>query len=99
MKGFHKWRWRLLAIWVCIFTILTALGLHIAENAADYGVKSRKAICALVQDERTRINNSKKFLKTHPKGAPGIATPADIRLTIKNQQQSVKVLNDEVHCP
>ncbi len=98
-NGFHKWRWRMLTLWVVAFTIITAVAFNTARSTSQDGVNSRNALCALVQDYRIRIAGAEKFLLEHPEGVKGIITATELNNQIRQQTRTSMVLDREIGCP
>ena len=78
----------LLVLSVAALSILLVWNLRLSNE----GRHAHAAICALESDLQQRVDNGRQFLKDHPKGLPGIATAAQIRSTIRNEERTVKKL-------
>lgn len=68
---------------------LTAFVLTTRANEA---AETHTAICGLVEDLEVRTESTRTFLKTHPRGLPGIASPAVIRDSLRNQERTLAAL-------
>lgn len=64
------------------------------ENSQDterVAKQTHAALCTLSQDLQQRVDDSRRFLKHHPHGIPGISR-ADIQRSITAQQSTIKAL-------
>lgn len=80
---------------VILFVYLTLMGgaiLGTALYAYQIARSAHDAGCALRADQIDTFHSSIEFLKTHPDGAPGLATRADILRRMIALRQSVDSL-------
>lgn len=71
-----------------LYVCLIGAGVYIyVENHS-----SKQAICALRSDLESRTTSTKKFLKKHPKGIPGVPITT-IQEGLHNQERSIKALS------
>jgi hypothetical protein len=75
-RAIHPWRWRLLALWIVIFTIVAFWGIRTNRDLGRDGRQAHDAICVLKDDFKRRIADSERFLNEHPNGIPGITAQA-----------------------
>lgn len=87
----HKVRWRLLAVWVTVFTVATGWALREQREQSKSGRDAKIVLCALKHDLSLRIDSGVSFLKTHPEGLPGVPA-STIRNSLRNQQQTLAAL-------
>ena len=86
---------RLLAVvgTLVILFLLVRLTIRVGDNQT----ANTQALCALRADYQKRIDTSRKFLVTHPRGIPGISAGV-IRTGIVNSQRTVTALGP-LTCP
>lgn len=73
-----------LALAVCSLSA----AVYVIVTKANEGSETHAAICALVGDLEARTVASREFLKEHPEGLPGLATAAQIRESVHNQERT-----------
>lgn len=56
-----------------------------------------KGLCAIRNDSEARVQQSKKFLKEHPNGIPGISSE-QLKRSVDTSGRTVRALAD-IHCP
>lgn len=92
-KPLHVVRWRLLGVWIAVFTAVTFWTIyHVRSDEAH----TKAALCTFRADLIQRIEQSTVFLAEHPHGIPGIPA-ATIRDGIRNQQRTINALSS-LHC-
>ena len=91
---YHIWRWRLISLWVIVFTCVT---FYSVQQNRSLSQQTHAALCTFKHELEGRIVASKRFLSEHPNGLPGIATPQEIQQDIKNRQAAVDSL-EILHC-
>lgn len=72
-----------------VFLYLAAVVLVLIVFSASK--KQHDALCDLRQDRQRQVDNSRSFLREHPRGIPGI-TPSQIQQGIDIQQATVDAL-------
>lgn len=87
----HPWRWRLLAIWIILFTAIAFWGMRTNRETARDGHQAHDAICVLKVDLRRRIHDSEKFLNNNPNGLPGISAQV-ISDSLEGQRRTLSAL-------
>lgn len=93
----HPWRWLFISIWIIIFTAVVIWILHDQRNTINKIKTAQTALCVMRGDLEQRIHGANEFLRTHPKGIPGI--PASlIRDNVVQQQRTLKSLAP-LDCP
>ena len=85
--GFHKWRWRLVTLWIVGFTLVTAYGLK-------QGATALEGLCALRTDIQARHDTSIAYLAQHPEQEPirGITRQALLN-SVKQQERTLDALS------
>ncbi len=71
---------------------VAAISAYLLTHRANEGSETHSAICALVQDLESRTEQTKGFLLSHPEGIPGLATPAQLREQLTNQERTLNAL-------
>lgn len=77
---------------VVLFAAVVGGGLYLAVTQSTEGAETHEAICALASDLETRTDGTRVFLKTHPHGLPGIASAAQLRESLHNQERTLAAL-------
>lgn len=91
--GFHKWRWRFIAIWIVVFTLATAYGLQLGRQA-------HTGLCGIKANTQAAYDESVKYLKTHPDGLVSqktgevLISAAQIQATLDRQAATLVALKD-----
>lgn len=70
-----------------------AFGVYLLTHRVSEGTETHEAVCALVSDLETRTEDTRAFLKTHPHGVPGLATTAQLRESLSNQERTLAALS------
>lgn len=84
------------AAFVLSLVLLLAVGgitVFVVAGKSSEGTETHEAICALIGDLEERTDASKKFLAEHPEGIPGLASAAQIRESLHNQERTRDALN------
>lgn len=99
----HRARWKALAIWAAVFTVITFFSLYQLQTYANEnrgrakeGQQAHDSICALKDNLRQRVRGATKFLHDNPNGIPGIP-PATIRASNARDRNTLVSLR-EVSC-
>jgi hypothetical protein len=84
------------SFWLLVLVATLVLALEVIpivqnRHTAQQGQRAHDALCALNQRNIDRIASSKRFLREHPNGIPGIPTKL-ISDGIKADQSTVNVL-------
>lgn len=78
---------------VVFFVALALLGVYVYEQQANI----HSALCTFRSELVSTNQQSRDFLRTHPKGIAGV-TAASIQLGIDNRQRTIDSLSS-LHCP
>jgi hypothetical protein len=94
-QGFHKWRWRLVALWIVLFTAVNAYAVH-------QGHQAHAALCAYQANLAAQVVDTKVFLVEHPDGLATshgeiLISAAQLRLTLARQQATLASL-ESLNC-
>jgi hypothetical protein len=92
-ERYHIWRWRLVALWIVMFTLVVAYSVHANRVLSS---QTHAALCTFHDDLRGRYENGVKFLKEHPNGIPGIDAGV-IRQSLKGQIATLRSL-EQLDC-
>jgi len=90
--GFHKWRWRLIALWIIVFSLATAYGLSLGKSALD-------GLCALRGDVQEAHDSAQQFLLDHPgrEPIPGLSRQT-LLISLHRQERTLRALSG-LDCP
>jgi hypothetical protein len=69
-----------------------AIGAYVLTHKTNEGTETHEAICALVSDLETRTEDTRAFLRAHPHGIAGLATGAQLRESLRNQERTLSAL-------
>lgn len=58
------------------------------------GHTSKNALCAIRLNAQVQLDQGKEFLKDHPNGLPGLASPDDLQNNIDNYSATVTALSN-----
>lgn len=78
---------------LALFAAVIGGGIYLAVTQSAEGTETHEAICALVEDLNTRTEGTKTFLVSHPHGIPGLASGAQLRESLRNQERTLAALN------
>lgn len=96
-KFLFKHRWKLLIVWVIIFTIFTGSQWREQKNTIRDGKQAHDALCAINARNIQRVKESTEFLQDHPNGIPGISSKV-IRNGIKSDLSTIKLIKKKINC-
>jgi hypothetical protein len=100
-EGFHRWRWRALAVWCVAFTIITAWGFRDLRNLSDENAKSRVVLCLRQSELRHDVNREIQYLSDVHSGKrpaiPGV-TDNDILFQVADKRKAIITYN-LLDCP
>ena len=88
--GFHKWRWRVIALWVVCFSMLVGYAINDIGNLATH---TEAALCTFRDDLQARHDQGVQFIKDNPvaEPIPGLTRTA-LLANLKNQQRTLDSL-------
>jgi hypothetical protein len=69
------------------------IGFYVLTYKTAEGSETHEAICALVADLEERTEGTKVFLTQHPTGVPGLASGAQLRESLANQERTLGALS------
>jgi hypothetical protein len=84
------------AAFVLSLVLLLAVGgitVFVLAHKTNEGSETHEAVCALVTDLEERTEGTKAFLSAHPHGIPGLATGAQLRESLHNQERTLGALS------
>lgn len=76
-----------------LFAAVVGGGIYLAVEGGVEGSETHEAVCALVGDLEERTKSTQAFLLAHPDGIPGLATGAQLRESLHNQQRTLAALS------
>lgn len=90
-KGFHKWRWRGIALWVVVFSFATGYAINDVNALATH---TEDALCTFREDLQNRHDQGVQFIKDNPvaEPIPGL-TRATLITNLRNQQKTLDSLS------
>jgi hypothetical protein len=81
------------ALSVFLFVAVSVGGIYLLTHKTNEGSETHAAICALTADLESRTADSRLFLREHPHGIPGLASAAQIRESVENQERTIDALS------
>lgn len=61
----HKWRWRLLVVWIVIFSALVAYSVRENRERSREGIEAKIVLCKYNANLKKRVTRSEEFLKNN----------------------------------
>lgn len=91
---FHVWRWRLIALWVVIFTLVVAYSVRQTHQLS---TTTHTSLCSFVNDLRQSRDSTAGYLADHPQGLVArngeiLISAAQLGSTLARQTRTLKSL-------
>ena len=96
-KDYHKWRWRGMAIWCVVFTLI--VGYSVNQNH-ELAVTTNDALCKFRDDLDVRHATTQEYLDGHPdeEFLFGGVPRTTLETTLRNQSATLLSLSS-LECP
>ena len=92
-RGFHKWRWRGIAVWLVFFTLIVGWSTNETYHVSH---TTHTALCSFTDDLTDRRDSNIRFLADHPAGlvinGRVVVSAATLQQTIDNQTKAIDSL-------